>query len=139
MKRFLLLASLLLSLDSHAQNFQVTSLSIGVHLVRAEMAISDEERSRGLMFREKLGQNEGMVFRFANNGKACMWMKNTLLPLSVAFIAEDGTIINIEDMAPQTLDPHCAKQAARYALEMNRGWFSKRNIKPGMVISGLPQ
>ncbi len=139
MKRFLLLASLLLSLDSRAQHFQVTSLSVGIHLIRAEMAISDEERARGLMYREKLGQNEGMIFRFANNGKACMWMKNTLVPLSVAFIAEDGKIINIEDMVPQTLDPHCAKQVARYALEMNRGWFSKRNIKPGSVILGLPQ
>ena len=139
MKRILLLASLLLSMVSYAQNFQVTSLNIGVHLVRAEMAVSDEERSRGLMFREKLGQNDGMVFRFANNGKACMWMKNTLVPLSVAFIAEDGRIVNIEDMEPQTLDPHCAAQPVRYALEMNRGWFSKRNIKPGAVVSGLPK
>lgn len=139
MKRCLLFALLLLSLESRAQNFQVTSLTIGVYLVRAEMAISDEERSRGLMFRETMGQNEGMVFRFANVGKACMWMKNTLLPLSVAFIAEDGKIINIEDMVPQTLDPHCAQQPARYALEMNRGWFSKRNINPGAIVSGLPK
>ncbi len=139
MKRFLLLASLLLALDARAQNFQTTSLTIGVYMINAEMAISEEERSRGLMFREKLGPNDGMVFRFANNGRACMWMKNTLLPLSVAFIAEDGRIINIEDMAPQTLEPHCAQQPVRYALEMNRGWFSKRNIKPGAVVSGLPK
>ncbi len=139
MKRCLLLVLLLFSLESRAQNFQVTSLTIGVYLVRAELALSDEERARGLMYRDTLGQNEGMVFRFANNGKACMWMKNTPLPLSVAFIAEDGRIINIEDMAPQTLDPHCATQPARYALEMNRGWFGKRNIKPGAVVSGLPK
>lgn len=139
MKRYLLLASLLFSLNSQAQNFQVTSLTIGVHLVRAEMAISEEERARGLMFRETLGQNDGMVFRFANVGKACMWMKNTLVPLSVAFIAEDGSIINIEDMTPQSLEPHCAKQPVRYALEMSRGWFNKHNIKPGAVVSGLPK
>lgn len=141
MKRnlLLLLACLHFSANSHAQNFKVASLTIGVYVVRAELAISDDERARGLMFRETLGQNDGMVFRFANNGKACMWMKNTLLPLSVAFVAEDGRIINIEDMAPQTLEPHCAKQPARYALEMNHGWFSKRNIKPGTIISGLPK
>jgi uncharacterized membrane protein (UPF0127 family) len=139
MKRCLLLASLLLSLNSQAQTFQTTSLTIGVHLIRAEVAITDEERARGLMYREQLGHNDGMVFRFVNNGKVCMWMKNTLVPLSVAFIDEDGAILNIEDMAPQTLDPHCAKKPARYALEMNRGWFAKRNIKPGAVISGLPK
>jgi uncharacterized membrane protein (UPF0127 family) len=139
MKRFLLLVSLLLASNVHAQTFQTTSLTIGVYLIRAEMAISDEERSRGLMFREKLGQNDGMVFRFVNNGRACMWMKNTPLPLSVAFIAEDGRIVNIEDMAPQTLQPHCAQQPVRYALEMNQGWFSKRNIKPGALVSGLPK
>ncbi len=91
------------------------------------------------MFRDTLGQNDGMVFRFANTGRACMWMKNTLIPLSVAFIAEDGRIVNIEDMAPQTLDPHCASEPVRYALEMNRGWFVKRNIKAGTVVTGLPK
>ncbi len=139
MKRFLLLAALLFSFEGHAQSFQQTTLSIGVHLIRAEMAISEEERARGLMFREQLGQNDGMVFRFANNGRACMWMKNTLVPLSVAFIAEDGRIVNIEDMAPQTLEPHCAREPVRYALEMNRGWFTKRNIRAGTTVTGLPK
>lgn len=139
MKPVLALCALLLPLFAHAQSFPVTSLSIGVHLIRAEVAVSDEERARGLMFREKLGENEGMVFRFPGNRQVCMWMKNTLLPLSVAFIDENGRIINIEDMQPQTLDSHCATRPARYALEMNRGWFGKRNIKPGTVVDGLPK
>ena len=111
MKKFLPLCALLLSSNLHAQTFPVTSLSIGVHLVRAEVASSDEERARGLMFRQRLGQNEGMVFRFPNPKQVCMWMKNTPLPLSVAFLDEDGKIINIEDMQPQTENAHCAKRA----------------------------
>ncbi len=139
MKPVLALCALLLPIAVHAQSFPVTTLNIGVHLIRAEVAVSDEERARGLMFREKLGENEGMVFRFASTRQVCMWMKNTLLPLSVAFIGEDGRIINIEDMQPQTLDSHCAQKPARYALEMNKGWFRKRNIKPGTPVDGLPK
>lgn len=133
------LSALLLPIAVHAQSFPVASLNIGVHLIRAEVAVSDEERARGLMFREKLGENEGMVFRFASSRQICMWMKNTPLPLSVAFIGDDGRIINIEDMQPRTLDSHCAKKPARYALEMNQGWFRKRNIKPGTAVDGLPK
>ena len=139
MKRILPLALLLIATTSHAQDFPVTSLSIGVHLIKAEVATSDEERARGLMFRQRLGQNEGMVFRFQEARQVCMWMKNTLLPLSVAFIDSEGRIINIEDMKPQTEDAHCGKKPARYALEMAQGWFRERNIKPGTPVSGLPK
>ena len=97
------------------QRFPVTTLNVGVHLIQAEVALRDEERAQGLMFREQLGANEGMVFRFPDNRPVCMWMKNTLVPLSVAFIDEAGKIINIEDMQPQTQDAHCAKRPARYA------------------------
>lgn len=136
----LLVASvLLLPIAVHAQSFPVMPLTIGVHLIRAEVATTDAERARGLMFRDKLGENEGMVFRFPSSGQACMWMKNTLLPLSVAFIGDDGRIINIEDMQPKMLNSHCAKRPARYALEMNKGWFRKRNIKPGTAVDGLPK
>ncbi len=119
--------------------FPVTTLNIGVHLIQAELAIRDEERAQGLMFREQLGANEGMVFRFPENRPVCMWMKNTFVPLSVAFIDETGKIINIEDMQPQTQDAHCAKRPARYALEMNQGWFRQKNVKPGAKIDGLPK
>ena len=91
------------------------------------------------MFREKLGPNEGMVFLFGAPAGVCMWMKNTLIPLSVAFLDQDGKIINIEDMKPQTTDSHCANKPATYALEMTAGWFRQKNIKPGMKIDGLPQ
>jgi uncharacterized membrane protein (UPF0127 family) len=125
---------------THAQQvFPVTTLNIGIHLIKAEVAISDEQRAQGLMFREKMAPGEGMVFRFPESRHLCMWMKNTLLPLSVAFIDEKGRIINIEDMQPQTLNAHCAKKPARYALEMNQGWFRRKNIRPGTQVSGLPQ
>ncbi|MEO0317991.1 MAG: hypothetical protein RL404_1668 [Pseudomonadota bacterium] len=136
----LLLATLLTALPAAAQQkLPVTTLTLGMHLVKAEVAVNDEERSAGLMFRKEMAQNEGMVFRFPDPKLVCMWMKNTLLPLSVAFIAEDGKIINIEDMQPQTEVAHCAKRPARYALEMNLGWFKKKNIKAGTSIDGLPK
>jgi uncharacterized protein len=124
-----------------AQNarFGAAELTAGMHLIKAEVAASDPERQQGLMFREKMASNAGMVFVFDRAGPQCMWMKNTLLPLSVAFIDAEGKIINIEDMQPQTLDNHCAAKPARYALEMNLGWFRQKNIKPGLKIGGLPQ
>jgi uncharacterized protein len=119
--------------------FPVTSLNAGIYVIKAEVAARDAERQQGLMYRQKMGPNEGMVFLFEAPAGVCMWMKNTLIPLSVAFIDENGTIINIEDMQPQTTDSHCAKKPVRYALEMNQGWFKKKNIKPGSVIGGLPR
>lgn len=135
----LLTSALFLQDASAQQRFPTTTLNIGIHLIQAEVALRDEERAQGLMFREQLGQNEGMVFRFPESRPVCMWMKNTLVPLSVAFIDDGGTIINIEDMQPQTQDAHCAKKPARYALEMNQGWFRQKNVKPGTKIGGLPK
>ena len=137
MRQLLLLVALALPIGCEAQDFPRTSLSIGVHLIQAEVAATQEMRARGLMYREKLGQNEGMVFRFPAPRQICMWMKNTLIPLSVAFIDESGIIINIEDMQPHTRDPHNAKKPVRYALEMNQGWFRKRGIGPGARVEGL--
>jgi hypothetical protein len=139
MRKLLLLVVLVLPMGSGAQDFPRISVSIGVHLIQAELAATQESRNRGLMFREKLGQNEGMVFRFPAPRQVCMWMKNTLIPLSVAFIGDDGRIINIEDMRPQTTNEHCSQQVARYALEMRQGWFKQRNIKAGELVSGLPK
>ncbi|WP_317204284.1 DUF192 domain-containing protein [Janthinobacterium sp.] len=122
------------------QQFGSTQLSAGVNLIKAEVAASDAQREQGLMFREKMPANAGMVFVFDAPATQCMWMKNTLLPLSVAFIDAEGHIVNIEDMQAQTLDSHCSKKAVpvRYALEMNLGWFKQKNIKPGTVIGNLP-
>jgi uncharacterized membrane protein (UPF0127 family) len=118
----------------------VIDLSAGMHLIKAELADSDAEREQGLMYREKMAANAGMVFVWDQPNGQCMWMKNTLLPLSVAFIDAEGRIVNIEDMQPQTLQSHCSSKATpvKYALEMNLGWFKQKNIKPGMKIIGLP-
>ena len=89
------------------------------------------------MFRRELPDRQGMLFVFPEHAKHCMWMRNTFLPLSVAFLSDDGRIVNIERMEPQTETPHCAAQPVRYALEMNRGWFGKRGLGQGMRISGL--
>lgn len=106
-------------------------------MIKAEVAANEAERQQGLMFREKMAVNEGMIFDFEAPASVCMWMKNTLIPLSVAFIDSNGKIVNIEDMQPQTTTSHCAKKTVRYALEMNQGWFRQKNIKPGSVIEGL--
>ena len=121
------------------QKFGIISLTAGMYVIKAEVAASNAERERGLMLREKMAANEGMVFVFETPSEVCMWMKNTLLPLSVAFIDEAGKIVNIEDMKPQTTDNHCGKKRVSYALEMNQGWFKQKNIKAGSVIEGLPR
>ncbi|HEY4542975.1 MAG TPA: DUF192 domain-containing protein [Noviherbaspirillum sp.] len=120
-------------------HFPVTALTAGMHVIRAEVASREEQRRQGLMFRKTMAQNEGMVFVFDSPAQVCMWMKNTFLPLSVAFIDGDGRIVNIEHMQPQTTGQHCAQRPVSYALEMNQGWFEKKGIKPGMKIGGLPR
>ncbi|MEO8599201.1 MAG: DUF192 domain-containing protein [bacterium] len=119
------------------QKFRSTTLSAGMYVIKAEIAANEAERQQGLMFREKMASNEGMLFDFEAPAGVCMWMKNTLIPLSVAFIDSSGKIVNVEDMQPQTTDSHCAKKTVRYALEMNQGWFKQKNIKPGSIISGI--
>ncbi len=120
------------------QKLPAIQLSAGMHLIRAEVAQSPDQRSIGLMHRPSMGPNEGMLFIFEQAGQQCFWMKNTLLPLSIAFLADDGSIVNIESMKPQTLDSHCSKKPVRFVLEMNEGWFTKRGIKPGSVLKGAP-
>ena len=110
--------------------------SVGIHLIRADVAYTFETRAQGLMHRRSLGPNEGMFFVFPLTEVHCMWMKNTLIPLSVAFVDEKGKIISISDMQPQTETPHCAAAPAKFALEMTRGWFSARGIKAGASILG---
>ena len=136
-----LAVTLLAPLVARAQqpiHYKSTELSIGMYLVQAEVAATEAEREQGLMFREKMPANAGMVFLFGAPAGVCMWMKNTLLPLSVAFIDGTGTIVNIEDMKPQTLESHCARKPIVYALEMNQGWFAHKKIGPGTHVNGLP-
>ena len=113
-------------------------LNAGIHNIQAEVAQSPDERSTGLMFRKEMGTNEGMLFAFEQPDQQCFWMKNTLLPLSIAFIADDGSIVNIDHMKPQTLESHCSTKPVRFVLEMNEGWFDKRGIKPGTKLRGAP-
>lgn len=132
------LAGLALSASVWAQGaMPVLELSAGFHRIEAEVAANDRNRQLGLMNRKAMPTQHGMLFVFDENNTHCMWMRNTLLPLSVAFLNEEGKIINIEDMQPQTEDNHCAKIPARYALEMNIGWFAQRGIKPGMKLGGI--
>jgi uncharacterized membrane protein (UPF0127 family) len=112
-------------------------LSAGIHLITAEVANTYQTRALGLMYRKSLGANEGMLFVFPDVSVHCMWMKNTYVPLSVAFIDEQGTIVSIHDMQPQTETSHCAARPARFALEMNQGWFAQKGIKPGARLGGL--
>lgn len=115
-----------------------TRLTAGIHLITAEVAATDPARMRGLMFRERLAPNSGMLFIFDDKAMQCMWMRNTFVPLSVAFIEDDGSIVNIEDMQPRTEASHCAKRPVRYALEMELGWFARRGLQSGSRLSGLP-
>jgi uncharacterized membrane protein (UPF0127 family) len=115
----------------------VMELSASVHRIEAEVANTEPSREEGLMFRRRLGPNRGMLFVFPQVAQHCMWMRNTYIPLSVAFIDDRGSIINIAEMQPQTETNHCAVRPARFALEMGAGWFSQRGIAPGQKLGGL--
>jgi len=134
----LVAASAFASAQDGPQKLPSITLNAGMHLIQAEVAQTPEQRSTGLMFRSAMGNNEGMLFAFEAPGQQCFWMKNTLLPLSVAFVDDDGSVVNIESMKPQTLDSHCSKKPVRFVLEMNEGWFAKRGIKPGFKLAGPP-
>lgn len=132
------LAALFVNTAAWAQGaMPLLELSAGFHRIEAEVAATDRDRQVGLMNRREMPPQRGMLFVFDHENTHCMWMRNTLLPLSVAFVDAKGVIINIADMKPQTEDNHCAKVPARYALEMNVGWFAQRGIKPGMKLGGI--
>jgi uncharacterized membrane protein (UPF0127 family) len=114
------------------------TLKAGMHLIQTQIAATPEQRAIGLMHRKEMPANEGMLFVFEQRAGQCFWMKNTLLPLTAAFVADDGTIVNLADMQPQTLDSHCSAQPVRYVLEMNQGWFAKRGIQAGAKLGGPP-
>ena len=136
MRTALSLLAFAFSLHASAQ-LPVVELGAGMHVIRAEFADTFQTRARGLMHRDKLAQNAGMLFRFDETSTQCMWMKNTLIPLAVAFLDEAGTIVTILEMQPHDETSRCSTQPARYALEMNRGWFAERGIKPGMKLRGI--
>jgi uncharacterized protein len=114
-------------------------LQIGLRYVHAEVAATPESRSTGLMHRTELGRNQGMLFIFENTSTQAMWMRNTLVPLSVAFLDEHGAVINVAEMLPLTETVHASSAPARYALEMNAGWFANAGVKPGDRVRGVPR
>jgi len=120
------------------QSLPAITLNAGMFNIHAEVAKTPVQREIGLMFRPAMAQQEGMLFVFEEPAVQCFWMKNTLLPLSAAFIADDGSIVNIADMKPQTEDSHCSTKPVRYVLEMNQGWFARRGLKPGSKLQGGP-
>ncbi len=138
---FLVCTALLgLSPPVHAQIAVLPKITLqaGMQLIQAEVASTDDQRETGLMYRRELIGNHGMLFVFSSDQPVCMWMKNTYIPLSVAFIGDKGRIANITEMKPQTLDSHCAVQNVRFALEMPLGWFAQRGIKPDFQLRGQP-
>jgi uncharacterized protein len=142
-RRAALLFSLLATLTSSSwsrdeplRDLPREALTAGMHLIQVQVASTNEQRATGLMFRTDMPANEGMLFVFEESAGQCFWMKNTLLPLTAAFVADDGTIVNLADMKPQTTDSHCSEKPVRYVLEMNQGWFAKRGLKAGARLGG---
>ena len=142
----LLAAATLLALSAAAAgaqeqaqiNLPRVKLQAGMHQIDAQLALTPDQRQIGLMYRAEMPQHEGRLFVFEQASPQCFWMKNTLLPLTAAFVADDGTIVNLVDMKPQTTDSHCSAKPVRFVLEMNQGWFAKKAIKAGFRLSGKP-
>ncbi len=109
----------------------IVRLQAGIHIIRAELANTDRTRATGLMGRESLGPNEGMLFVFERKAVHCFWMRNTPLPLSIAFLDDDGRIVDIAQMAPRSDDSHCPSRAVHFALEMEQGWFARHGLTEG--------
>ncbi len=143
MKRILITFFLsTLALTATAQDTPQTTLpriklQAGMYQIDTQVAQTEAQRQIGLMFRQEMPQHEGMLFVFEQPATQCFWMKNTLLPLTAAFVADDGTIVNLVDMKPQTTDSHCSAKPVRFVLEMNQGWFAKKGLKAGSRLSGV--
>ena len=135
----LLLLGSSLSLAQVNTGLPTIELKAGIYRIQAELADTPKAREVGLMNRTSMPTNSGMLFVFEQKAGHCFWMNNTKIPLSIAFIADDGKIVNIEEMQAETTNNHCPKVAVRYALEMNKQWFSERVIVPGTVVTGLPK
>ena len=127
-----------LAQDQTQLNLPRVKLQAGMYQIDAQLAQTPDQRQIGLMYRSDMPQHEGMLFIFEQPSEQCFWMKNTLLPLTAAFVADDGTIVNLADMKPQTTDSHCSAKPVRFVLEMNQGWFAKKAIKAGYKLGGKP-
>ena len=123
--------------DTPQTNLPRIKLQAGMFQIDTQVAQTEAQRQTGLMFRKEMPQHEGMLFVFEQPATQCFWMKNTLLPLTAAFVADDGTIVNLVDMKPQTTESHCSEKPVRFVLEMNQGWFAKKGLKAGNRLSGV--
>lgn len=135
---FLSLAGSVQAQEAPQLNLPRLKLSAGMHLIDVQLAITPEQQATGLMYRREMPQAEGMLFVFQQPSRQCFWMKNTLLPLTAAFVTDDGTITNLADMKPRSTESHCSVKPVRYVLEMNQGWFAKRGITAGFKLGGKP-
>lgn len=126
------------SVPAAQTDLQRTRLQAGMHLIDAQLALTPQQRNVGLMWRQQMPASEGMLFVFEQPAVQCFWMKNTLLPLTAAFVADDGTIINLVDMQPQSEANHCSAKPVRFVLEMHQGWFARRGIQAGFKLGGAP-
>ena len=124
--------------EQQPQQLQAITLSAGMHNIRAELALTPEQRQKGLMYRRDLASHQGMLFVFEDATPQCFWMRNTPTPLTIAFVADDGSIVNLADMKPFDEASHCSARPVRFVLEMNQGWFAKRGIKAGFKLVGAP-
>ena len=137
----LMLAATALPIGAQTQaqpRLQTVNLVAGMYNIQAELAISPQEQMTGMMFRREMAPHEGMLFVGDDAQQRCFWMHNTYLPLTAAFIADDGTIVNLADMQPRSDESHCSTKPVRFVLEMNQGWFAKRGIKAGFRLRGAP-
>jgi uncharacterized membrane protein (UPF0127 family) len=131
-------ASAALAQEAPQMDLPRVALGAGMHQITAQLAATPQQRQIGLMYRKEMPQHEGMLFEFEEPAVQCFWMKNTYLPLTAAFVDDQGVVVNLVDMKPQTTDSHCSTKPVRFVLEMNQGWFTKKNIKAGYKLSGAP-
>ncbi len=134
----LLASSALWAQQGPQAKLRTVDITAGMHLIHAELAESPTEQATGMMGRTEMGANEGMLFVNPDSSVRCFWMKNTLVPLTIAFVEADGTIANLADMQPHSERSHCSTKPVRYALEMRQGWFAKRGMKAGLKLRGAP-
>ncbi|TCD20790.1 DUF192 domain-containing protein [Pseudomonas sp. IC_126] len=135
--RAALLSLMLLPLFASAE--PLLDLRVGDARLQAEYARSAADRERGLMERTELAADSGMLFRFDDFRRHCLWMKNTPLPLSAAFMDEQGRIVDVIDLEPLSTAIRCSREPARYALEVNQGWFSQHRAGIGDQVNGIPK
>jgi uncharacterized membrane protein (UPF0127 family) len=130
------------AIPSQAQQPQLNlprvKLSAGMHQIDAQVASTPEQRSTGLMWRRDMPMHEGMLFVFEQPSVQCFWMMNTPSPLTAAFVADDGTIVNLANMKPLSTESHCSARPVRFVLEMNQGWFDKKGVRAGARLTGEP-